>query len=113
MLEGKFSKNMVTPWLTEQGIFQFKKPQGRFVTRKGIADYQLCVRGQYVALELKTDFGTLSDAQKKERQLVRASEGIYMVGRPKTWHAVRAWLTELKHRHKIPQNVLDILAEVL
>lgn len=111
MLENKFSNKFVKPWLTRQGIFHFKKPQGKFVTRKGIADYQLCVRGQYIALELKTDVGKLSESQVLERQRVLDAGGVFMVARPKTWQGIQKILEEMREGVVERPGLLKLLSE--
>lgn len=89
MLERDFSRK-VKAFLDETGIYYFKKPQGRFVSRKGIADYILVIKGRHIAMELKTDTGSLTPAQVKERTLVCAiGEGVYFVARPETWADIK------------------------
>jgi len=95
MLEREFAAKKVVPWLKQMAFFYFKKPQGKFVTRKGIADIQICIRGRYIALELKTDSGRLSKSQETERMRVIAAEGIYIIARPKSWSRIQQLLVTL------------------
>ena len=94
MTEADLSKK-VKKWLTDQRIYHFKKPQGKFVTRKGIADYILCVKGKFIALELKSSTGRLSKAQKNERVMVMHAEGTYIEANPENWELVKLRLKEV------------------
>jgi len=96
MLERDFSK-IVKKWLTEQGIYHFKKPQGKFVTRKGISDYILCIKGRFISLELKTSIGKLSKSQQEESDRVEEADGIYQVARPNNWSCIKKFLVELSN----------------
>jgi len=99
MLERDFAKKVVN-WLQKNNIYYFKKPQGKFTTRKGIADIIICIDGQFIALELKTDKGWISPEQYKEKIAVKNAGGVYIIARPKTWCDIKRWLLRLTGKIK-------------
>lgn len=54
-------------------------------TIRGDSDYHLCIRGCFVALELKTDTGKVDKLQEFKLNEIRKAGGIGIVARPKTW----------------------------
>ena len=56
-----------------------KKHQSGYSGRRGISDWILCYRGQYVAIELKTGTNVISVLQKKFLEEVKAAGGYAVV----------------------------------
>lgn len=94
MKEKNFCKNKITPWLKSQGIYYFKPRGGPYSTRPGVADYILCINGQFIALEVKTDIGEQNDFQKMEEGSVLKAGGWYIVARPDSWERTKIILEE-------------------
>ena len=64
--------------------------------RAGAPDLVLCWRGRFLACELKTSVGKLSEAQKEQHPLIRASGADLATPR-----GVREFVAWLRH-HQIP-----------
>jgi len=56
-----------------EDIYIFKIPQGQYTSRRGIADLCMCIKGQYAAIEVKTDNGRLTALQDHEMSKVKRS----------------------------------------
>lgn len=61
----------------------------------GDPDFILCIRGKFVALELKAENGSLSQLQAKKLELIDKAGGRGYVARPSNWGQVKARLTDL------------------
>ena len=85
----------MTPWLKNQGIYYFKPRGGPYVSRKGIADYILCIKGRFIALEIKADEGKMSEYQKVEQANVKKAGGAYFIVKPETWLHTKEMLLRL------------------
>lgn len=97
--EKDFCKNKITPWLKAQGIYYFKPRGGPYSTRPGIADYILCIRGRFIALEAKIDDekrSKQSGFQLMDEENVQRAGGRYILVRPKTWEDVKTILEGLR-----------------
>ena len=57
-------ENRVKAYLKEQGCWVIKYWGGGQYTKSGIPDLLACVNGTFVAIELKSETGKLSDIQK-------------------------------------------------
>lgn len=73
----------VEKFLTDRGIYFVKYWGGGIYTRSGIPDLICCLRGLFLALELKTDDGIISPLQEYNLEKICKSGGITMVLRPK------------------------------
>ena len=98
MKEKDFCKNKITPWLKSQGIYYFKPRGGPYSTRPGVADYILCINGQFIALEAKTDTGKQTAFQKEDEANVLSAGGRYILIRPGNWEFVKDDLEGLMHQ---------------
>ena len=70
--------------LRQKGVF-FKIWGGGF-QQAGIPDIIGCYKGKFVAIELKTDVGRLSDLQKVILKRIEDNGGVALVIRPNTEH---------------------------
>lgn len=108
--EGDFCKKVITPWLKEQGIYYFKPRGGPYSSRPGIADYILCIGGQFIALEAKKNSGKQTDLQKAEETKVHVAGAMYIVARPDNWTFTRKFLAECVKRDR--EAAIEKIAEM-
>ncbi len=80
MTEKQFQKQ-VTDFLHSQNIYYVKVWGGGF-QRAGIPDLLCCIRGKFVALELKTEKGTPTVLQKYNIFKIQESGGFARILRP-------------------------------
>lgn len=73
----------VEKFLTDKGIYFVKYWGGGIYTRSGVPDLICCLKGLFLALELKTDDGIVSSLQEYNLEKICKSGGIPMVLRPK------------------------------
>lgn len=62
-------QSKVKKYLEEKGgsdIYIFKVPQGQYTSRRGIPDLVMSIYGMFVAIEVKTDIGSLTPLQELE-----------------------------------------------
>lgn len=75
---------------------------------KGSPDFILCVKGQFVALELKSENGILSEIQEAKLKLVvERGEGIALIADPSNWQdtlSLIEFLTMEDGDHDITRN---------
>ena len=69
--------------LTENNIYFVKYWGGGIYTRSGVPDLICCLKGLFLALELKTDDGIVSPLQEYNLEKISKSGGATMVLRPK------------------------------
>ena len=55
--------------------------------RRGVPDLLLCVKGNFVAIELKTDYGVVAPLQEHILGKILAAEGLAFVATPETWES--------------------------
>ncbi len=90
MLEKDFCKNIVTPFLKGLGVFYFRPvPSGYSLT--GLADYICCIRGIFVALEIKVRAKQTAKQKIIERD-IEDSGGYYWLVTPENWPQIKEWL---------------------
>jgi hypothetical protein len=78
--ETRFRINQVDPFLKKlKGIWAESIQQ---VSISGTPDKLMCIRGKFVALELKSDDGELSPLQKDKRFLIERAGGVYIAASP-------------------------------
>lgn len=88
--ETRFRKNTVKPFLkTLKHVKDFPIQQLAIV---GDPDFLLCLRGHFVALELKDEFGTLSEIQRHKLKEVARAGGFALVASPQNWESIKAQL---------------------
>lgn len=78
MAEEKTFENKVKKWLKSKNIYYFKY-FGNAYSTAGILDLTLCVNGLFVAVELKSEKGKVSELQKINIQKIQDSGGIAIV----------------------------------
>lgn len=74
------------------------------VSTRGDPDIVLCVKGHFVALELKTDKGRADPLQLYKLRKIEKTGGYAFIVRPKHWKIVRHYLSEFNptKRKEIP-----------
>lgn len=91
--ETKFRQSVFIPFLKKLKNTHFFPIQQ--VAISGTPDFILCSRGKFVACELKSEFGELSELQKYSRDQVIRTDGIYLTIRPNNWKYAKEYLTAL------------------
>lgn len=84
----------VTKWLKEKNIY-FIKPRGGAYGKRGASDYIICLKGKFIALEVKGSGGKVSPSQRNEHSQIQQSSGLVYVVYPDTWNRI--------------ENILDVL----
>jgi hypothetical protein len=91
--ETVFRINSVVPFLkTLKNTFYQPIQQLAFV---GSPDFVLCVRGRFVALELKATGGSPRPLQDYILEKVKSAGGVRLVASPDNWQDVKDTLTEM------------------
>jgi len=62
-----------------KSIYIFKVPQSQYISRKGIPDLIACIEGYFLAIEVKTLTGTLTELQKFEISKIVSARGMSVV----------------------------------
>lgn len=111
--ETKFRVNQVDPFLKKlRATRPFSIQQLSLV---GDPDKLVCIRGYFVALELKREEGEATPLQRKTLLEVRKAGGIGLVVKPSNWSGVKALLQRLslgdyddvyKHQNQVQGNQL-------
>lgn len=83
ILERDFQKHVKIDLESLKGTY-FLKTQER--GRRGVPDYLLCIRGKFVAIELKKENGRVAPIQQHTLDKITASGGIAFVAKPSTWN---------------------------
>lgn len=65
-------------WLKEEGVFVFKIHGSEFMAA-GLPDLVCCVRGRFVAIEVKTPTGTSSKRQRYMHRVIEEAGGVVIV----------------------------------
>jgi len=73
----------VKQYLTKEfgeDLYMFKVPQGQYSSRRGIPDLVCCVKGVFLAIEVKTEGGNLTKLQAHElRRIGKAGGHAYTI----------------------------------
>lgn len=80
MLPEKKIQNKIRRFLVSQGAYHFKH-FGCMFSRAGVPDIIACLKGLFVAIEVKSEKGKLSELQEINIQQIREAGGIAMVAR--------------------------------
>lgn len=91
--ETKFYNGVVKPFLETLPQTWFYKTQE--VARRGILDVTMCVRGQFVALELKIPPNKMDALQTYVASKIMGAGGLPLEVTPENWSTVRALLADL------------------
>lgn len=89
-------ENRIKKWLKDNGIYHFKYWGGGIYTTSGIPDIIACVRGHFVALEVKSSTGKTSKLQDYNLKKINDSGGVALVVNPENWEEVKTYLGNLK-----------------
>lgn len=91
--ETKFRLKVVAPFLDQlQNTVRFPIQQ---LTITGDPDYLLCVRGKFVALELKAEGEEPRALQQYKLNQVEKAGGVALVANPENWPVIRLRLWRL------------------
>lgn len=88
----------IKAFLKENGVYYFKM-LGCAATRPGVPDLICCINGRFVAIEVKSETGRLTDLQKANIELIQQSGGI----------ALATWPDDFPHLKKIIKDILNEL----
>lgn len=91
--ERSFRVNHVAPFLKRLRHTVAFPIQQRAI--RGDADYFLCMRGRFVALELKKRGAEPRPHQQAKLDAVTRAHGVSFSANPDNWVQVKAWLTQL------------------
>lgn len=91
--ETVFRQNQVIPFLKALKHSVFHPIQQKAIC--GDADFFGCVRGLFVALELKSKGGKLAALQAHKLSEIQRCGGIALVASPENWHCIREQLLKL------------------
>lgn len=97
--ETKFRVNQVDPFLAKLPQSWFESVQQ--VAIGGTPDKLGCIRGRFVAIELKAEDGTLSPRQRSKLKKIAKIGGVAIVCRPQNWKEVQELLTALSKGESI------------
>jgi len=95
MTEAQFQRQVIR-FFQEQSIWFVKYWGGGRFTRAGIPDIICCVNGYFVAVELKTDKGRVSELQQYNIDRIRESGGVAIVLRPDGFEDFKKFIKEVK-----------------
>ncbi len=94
MGQEKNFENRVKKWLRDNGCYVVKY-YGCGTTRAGVPDLLVCVNGRFVAVELKSDDGVVSQLQYRHIQRIIDSGGDALVLRPGEFEKFKAYIRRL------------------
>lgn len=94
--ETRFRINRIDPFLKYlEKEYKISYDAIQQVAKVGSPDYYLCIRGIFVALEAKTDIGSVMPTQRLRATKIIRSGGFYLVARPKNWVQIQHLLVKL------------------
>lgn len=79
LTEAQITKQ-IRDYLNIKRIFHYKAWQG-MMSKKGVSDIIACYKGRFIAIEVKTEKGRVSDAQQQFLEAVTASGGVAILAR--------------------------------
>ena len=95
---------IVQKWVQDQlkkefgeSLYIFKVPQGPYTSRRGLPDLIMCISGRFVAIEVKTETGSLTALQSHEIANVRKSGGLSYVIFGKDLDMIKCIVEEARH----------------
>lgn len=94
MAEEKQFENKVKHWLKAKNIYHFKYFGNAFTTA-GVLDLTLCIKGKFVAVELKAEKGKTSPLQEAHIKQITDSGGIAIVLRPSGFEDFKKTIEDL------------------
>lgn len=73
-------ENAIKKYLASKGVWYIKHHANKF-TKVGVPDILGCWKGKFIAIEVKTPVGVLSELQKYNLEAIRNAGGISFVAR--------------------------------
>ena len=73
-------ENIIKKYLASKGVWYIKHHANKF-TKVGVPDILACWQGKFVAIEVKTPIGVLSELQKYNLKAISDAGGISIVAR--------------------------------
>ena len=101
--ETVFRQGKVIPFLKTLRNTWFEPIQQQAIV--GSPDFVLCVRGSFVALELKADSGHLSLLQEFKLAKIILAGGHSLVATPNNWAAIKEQLSAMDQGEKWKSNL--------
>lgn len=98
---GKFLKS-----LTQASIHPIQQKAIR-----GDADFIICLNGNFVWLELKTDVGEMAPLQEYKFHKVKRCGGVTIEAQPANWEEVKLFLMRLNQRDEKWERLLHLRLE--
>ena len=86
----------VEKYLSLKGAFWIKYWGGGIYSRAGMPDLMCCVKGHFLALELKTPEGKASELQKYNIDKIRKAGGIGLFLRPEDFEEFKRKIENLR-----------------
>ena len=81
MAEEKQIENKIKTYLKSKGIW-YIKIWGSMFTRNGVPDLICCFQGKFLAIEVKSSIGKMSELQKHEAEKIQKCGGMFYCLRP-------------------------------
>ena len=103
----KAYENEIKEELKKRGAWFVKYWAGAMYTRSGVPDLLVCYKGQFIAIEVKGDQGTISDLQREEMAKIEAAGGIGRFSRPYNKNALWALFDALDAKLQVDQHGED------
>lgn len=94
MAQEKQLETKIKKFLEGEGAY-FVKYFGCAFTRAGVPDLLVCVRGHFVAIEVKAENGKLSELQKYNLEHIRKAGGIALTVKPSDFDSLKQCIREL------------------
>lgn len=94
MAQEKQLETKIKKFLEGEGAY-FVKYFGCAFTRAGVPDLLVCVRGHFVAIEVKAENGKLSELQKHNLEQIRKAGGIALAVKPSDFDSLKQCVREL------------------
>jgi len=95
MTEKQF-ENKVKRFLESEGCWYVKYWGGAVFTKVGIPDLLICCSGRFVAVELKSDTGRVTELQLVQIDRIREAGGMAYVLRPNKFEEFKILIRQLK-----------------
>lgn len=92
-------ENKVKSYLKENGAWFIKYWAGSQFTKSGVPDILACVRGHFVAIEVKAPNGKPSELQLHTIATIRQAGGFAVVLYPSGFDKFKEFITDLKHEN--------------
>lgn len=95
MAAEKQFENKVKKFLTDQGCWLIKYWAGAAYTKSGVPDLLVCIRGYFMAVELKAPNGRPSNLQIWNLRKISEAGGIAILLYPKDYDQFKKFVTDI------------------